>query len=236
MGFDDRQFFKNSDRGNWQSATDALQEGYDHLVSDSMTLDTTATETSAVGRFVWDSGFGTASLGLTGGVVVHRIGESHFARVYNGTASDFTVGQVVRLEGSQGVRLSVNLAQANNDENSSKTFGVVAEPIAKNTEGFVMLSGVLKPLDTNAMTEGALIWLSPSTAGLMTTTKPTAPQHLVLVGQCIKKAGVADGIIFVHIQNGYELDELHNVSITNPQDGQVLKYEAATGLWKNAAP
>lgn len=236
MGFDDRQYFKNADRSDWQNATDALQEGFDHLVSDSLSLDTAAAETSAVGRMIWDSTAGTASLGLIGGTVILRIGEAQYARIYNGTASDFTLGQVVRLEGSQGQRLSVALAQANNEANSTKTFGVVAEPIAKNREGFVMLSGTLAPLDTNAMTEGALVWLSPSVAGGMTTTKPSAPNHLVLIGQCVKKAGVADGIVFVHIQNGYELDELHNVAISNPQDGQVLKYEAASGLWKNAAP
>lgn len=236
MGFDDRQFFKNSDRGDWQNATNALQEGYDHLVSDSMTLDTTAAEATAIGRFVWSTIYGTASLGLAGGIVTLAIGEAQYVRVYNGTASDFTLGQAVRLEGSQGQRLSVALAQANNEANSTKTIGITAEPIAKNTEGFVITSGTLRPLNTNPLTEGALVWLDPSVAGGITTTKPSAPNHLVLVGQCIKKAGVGAGMVFVHIQNGYELDELHNVSITNPQDGQVLKYEASSGLWKNATP
>lgn len=236
MGFDERQFFKNSDRSNWQDATNALEEGFTHLVSDSVQFDTTASETSATGLMTWNATDGTTSLGLTGGNVVLKIGEASYARIYNGTAAAFTKGQVIRLEGSQGQRLSVSLAQANSEANSTKTFGVVAEPIARNTEGFVMLSGTLSPLDTNSMTEGALVWLSPSTAGGMTTTKPAAPDHLVLIGQCVKKAGVADGIVFVHIQNGYELDELHNVSITNPQNGQVLKYDSATGLWKNATP
>jgi hypothetical protein len=45
-----------------------------------------------------------------------------------------------------------------------------------------------------------------------------------------------NGEIFVKVQNGYELEELHNVSITSPADEQVLAYEAATGLWKNTAP
>lgn len=41
------------------------------------------------------------------------------------------------------------------------------------------------------------------------------------------------GSIYVHIANGYELDELHNVAITSPTDGQALKYDSASGLWKN---
>jgi hypothetical protein len=44
-----------------------------------------------------------------------------------------------------------------------------------------------------------------------------------------------NGEIFVKVQNGYEIDELHNVVITSPADNQVLAYEAATGLWKNVA-
>ncbi len=38
----------------------------------------------------------------------------------------------------------------------------------------------------------------------------------------------------VSINNGWELDELHNVQITSPQTNQLLAYESASyGLWKN---
>jgi hypothetical protein len=45
------------------------------------------------------------------------------------------------------------------------------------------------------------------------------------------------GSIYVKIDNGYELDELHDVQITSPQSGNVLIYDATTtptGVWKNA--
>lgn len=235
MSFDHSRFFRTVDRGDWQSATDITQEAFDHAEVHSVQFDTTAVETSATAKVVWDSGDGIATLGLSGGNVVAQIGADTFVRVYNATGSPFTRGQVVRLDGSQGLRLSVSLAQATNDANSSKTLGVTAEAIANNAEGWVMTSGHLHALNTNGMTEGALAWLSPTVAGGITTTKPSAPDHLVLVGQCVKKAGGA-GILFVHVQNGYELEELHNVSITNPQNGDVLKYDATTSLWKNAAP
>lgn len=57
----------------------------------------------------------------------------------------------------------------------------------------------------------------------------------MLVGYCIR-SHPSLGSIYVKPQNGYELEELHNVKITNPQDGDVLKYQASTGLWINAAP
>jgi hypothetical protein len=45
------------------------------------------------------------------------------------------------------------------------------------------------------------------------------------------------GSIYVKIDNGYELDELHDVQITSPQSGNLLIYDATTtpiGVWKNA--
>jgi hypothetical protein len=36
----------------------------------------------------------------------------------------------------------------------------------------------------------------------------------------------------VRVQNGYELDELHNVSAQSPSNGQVLIYNTTTSLWE----
>ncbi len=39
------------------------------------------------------------------------------------------------------------------------------------------------------------------------------------------------GTIEVRVQNGYELDEIHDVAALNPNDGDVLQYVASTDLW-----
>ena len=44
------------------------------------------------------------------------------------------------------------------------------------------------------------------------------------------------GTIVYRIQNGYEIDELHDVAITSPTNGQILQYDSATSLWKNVTP
>ncbi len=79
--------------------------------------------------------------------------------------------------------------------------------------------------------EGDILWLG-STPGTFTRVKPTQPDHLVFIG-VVERANAGNGQIYVKPQNGYELDELHNVLITSPQDGQGLVYENATTLWKN---
>lgn len=152
--------------------------------------------------------------------------------VNNRTGSTLTKGQVVYINGAQGNRVTVALAQADSEISSSSTFGVVESDISNNQSGYIITQGSLIGLDTSAFTEGAALWLSPTTAGAFTTTKPVAPNHLVLIGY-VERSQSVNGSIFVKVQNGYELDELHNVLLTSKTEGQVLTYEASSGLWKN---
>lgn len=153
----------------------------------------------------------------------------------NHTGADMTKGQAVYIAGAQGQRVSIVLAQADGEVSSSRTFGILAENIAKNQSGVVVTQGLVSGFDTSALTEGQIVWLSPTVAGGLTTTKPAAPNHSVFMGVVVR-SHQNQGSVFVRVINGFELDELHNVKITNPQDGQVLKYQASTQLWINATP
>ena len=104
--------------------------------------------------------------------------------------------------------------------------------IANNANGFVVATGDLIGLDTSGITEGTQLYLSSTVAGEYTTTKQVAPAHLVYVG-IVTRSHPTQGQIEVKIQNGYELDELHDVLISGQTDGQVLQFEGASGLWKN---
>ena len=70
-----------------------------------------------------------------------------------------------------------------------------------------------------------------NTACIGLANKPIAPAHLVFLG-IVTRAHAQVGQIFVKVQNGFELDELHNVSTTGVTDGQVLTYEASSSLYK----
>ena len=152
--------------------------------------------------------------------------------VRNQTGSTLAAGAIVYINGATGNRPTVTLAQANNDANSAQTMGFVKTDIANNGFGFVIVRGECEGLDTSAVAEGTQLYLSPTVAGAYTTTKPSAPQHLVYVGIVIR-SHPTQGVILVAVQNGYELNELHDVSITSPTNGQVLKYNSTTGLWYN---
>jgi hypothetical protein len=109
------------------------------------------------------------------------------------------------------------------------------ETTAKNQVGRVITEGLIEGVNTNGFNEGDLLWLSASQAGGLTATRPVAPNHGVFIGVCVRK-NQNNGSIFVKVQNGVELDELHNVLISNPQNGDILKYNGTTHLWYNTQP
>ena len=201
---------------------------------DYVQWDTTATPAAAVARQTWDDGAGMLAYTLKGGNVDLKIGEDLASLCYQNTGSTIAKGKVVYISGAQGQRPKVALADNTSDATSSKTFGLVAESFPDGSEKFVITQGVLKGIDTNAYAPGTILWLG--TSGDFTSTKPVAPAHLVFVGVVLKQ-NASSGAIYVKIQNGYELDEIHNVLITNPvADNSLLQYDSATSLWKNEAP
>jgi hypothetical protein len=154
--------------------------------------------------------------------------------VYNSTGATLTKGTIVYINGGQGNLPTITKAQANSDATSAQTFGWVRDDISNMSNGFVVVIGKLENLNTNGLGNGTQLYLSPTIAGTYTTTKPVAPQHLVYVGIVVRDHPT-QGVIEVKIQNGYELDEIHDVKITSPVDGQFLTWDATQSVWKNAS-
>ena len=199
----------------------------DHLDFNQLTE-----STGSVARLKWNDVDGTLEFGLKGGNVTLQIGQEQVVHILNNTANDFSDLQVLRITGASGQRMTGALAQANSEITSSTTFAVVTEPILKNQIGFATTSGLVRDVDTSSFNEGDALYLSPSVAGGITNIKPVAPDHMVLVGWCVR-SNQNNGQIYVHVQNGYELEELHNVKINNVTNGQVLAWNSSTNLWEN---
>ena len=151
--------------------------------------------------------------------------------VYNKTGATLTKGTVVYIDGGQGNLPSVTKALATGDATSAQTYGIVQADITNMNNGYVVAAGRLSDLDTQAFTEGTQLYLSATTAGTYTSTKQYAPNHLVYVA-IVVRAHPTQGVIEVKIQNGYELDELHNVSAQSPTNNDGIFYNSATSLWE----
>jgi hypothetical protein len=156
-----------------------------------------------------------------------------YVTVRNATGATLAKGTIVYISGANGNNVQVTPAIATSDATSARTLGWLSAAIANNASGLCMVEGYLEGINTQSFNAGDQLYLSGTVAGGFTATKPVAPIHLVYVGVVTKKSA-GDGHVFVKVQNGYELEELHNVQIINPTNNQVLAYDSATQLWKNA--
>ena len=156
------------------------------------------------------------------------------AYVTNDESVAITKGQVVYAYSATGNRMSVKLANNSAESTSSKTLGVVLDAsIAAGTTGYIRMVGVVDGLNLGTYTAGQTVYLG-STSGAFTSTKPSAPNHLVYVG-VVARANNGNGQLYVRVQNGYELDEIHDVQITGtPTSGSLIIRDATNSLWKNA--
>lgn len=226
----------------YTGATQDLNLGEFGLQTGNIEFDLTPTNApTTVGSLVWNDLAGTLDLKLKGGAVTLQIGQEIVARVINKTATNISLlesnYQAVRVTGAQGQRPKVDLAQANNDANSTTTLGLVTETILNNQEGFITTSGQVQEINTTGSLQGEtwadgdILYLSGTVAGRITNIKPIAPIHTVIIG-FVEYAHINQGKIFVKVDNGYELDELHNVSAIAPNNNEVLTYDTPTLLWK----
>jgi hypothetical protein len=166
-----------------------------------------------VGSLVWNDTDGTLDLKLKGGNVTLQIGQEQVARVVNKTSTNITLlesnYQAVRVTGSQGQRLKVDLALATNDLLSAETIGLVTETILNNQEGFITTSGLVRGINTTGSLQGEtwldgdIIYLSPTTAGNITNVKPTAPNRIIVLGYVVY-AHITQGTIFVKVDTSFE--------------------------------
>lgn len=216
----------NSDITSMSGITGAIS------TPDNIQFDTTATATVAQGNLRWNTTTNTMSFGIIDGTDEVSIGQQMFAYVTNADSVTITRGQPVYLFGATGNRASVKLAGNASDATSAKTLGLASQDIAPNNAGFVITQGVLDKVNTNGFAAGATLYLG-ATPGTLTATKPQAPNHLVYIG-VVERSNAGNGQIYVKPQNGYELNEIHDVQIISPVNGNTLVYDASTDLWKNA--
>ena len=211
---------------------------------DYLDFDTAAAHTVLAGEMAWNDTDGTLDLGLKGGNVTLQIGQEQIVRVVNKTATNINLleanYQAVRVTGSQGQRLKVDLALATTDILSAETIGLVTETINNNQEGFITTSGLIRGINTTGSLQGEtwadgdIVYLSSTTAGNLTNIKPVAPNHLIVMGYVVY-AHAVNGKIYVKIDNGYELDELHNVAINSGTlaNKDILQYNSSSLVWEN---
>jgi len=142
-------------------------------------------------------------------------------------------GQAVYVFSADGTNVIVKKADNTSEATSSKTLGLIVQGGALNFQTQVVTEGKLSGLDTSMATVGDPVWLGTNgnlLYGLI--NKPYAPAHLVYIG-VVTRVNSSNGEIFVHVQNGFELKEIHDVDLitTPPIANDILGYNGS--LWVN---
>ena len=143
-------------------------------------------------------------------------------------------GQAVYVSSATGTNIIVSKASNTSEGTSSKTWGLLETTGVTNDIVKVITGGLFAGLNTGTATQGDAVWLGTNgdlIFGL--TNKPIAPAHLVYIG-IVTRVSTTVGEIFVSIQNGFELNEIHNILINGTLANEdFLQYESSTSLWKN---
>jgi hypothetical protein len=150
--------------------------------------------------------------------------------VKNTTGTTIPKGSAVYVSGATGDNALISLASATSDPTSSKTLGITAESIANDAFGYVIEAGYLTDINTSTTTAGAAVWLGDTPGSLVFVTPPAEPSHSVYLGVVVRVQAI-NGSILVKVQNGYELDELHDVFVGGVSTALPLVYNSTSSGW-----
>lgn len=205
---------------------------------DYIEFDTTYSTTLTAGQLGWD-GNNTLGLGMVGGNIVQEIGLQTY--IYGKASSAITKGQLIKKTGANGSSGVVTFAPTTaNMTNTGDIIGIAAENIALNAFGYIMSTGNLRGFNTTGSSsgetwvDGDTLYYNPSGNGLMTKTKPSAPNIKAEVAIVTNAGSGGSGSVVVEIIHGSVLGGTDsNVQITTPSNGQILTYDGGNAYWKN---
>jgi hypothetical protein len=179
----------------------------------------------------WDSELGTVVLGMYD-AVPNELGFKNFWLVKNQTGSTITKGSIVYANGTVGASGRITVAKfiANGTIDAKYLLGITAHDLSNGEDGYVISFGKIRQVNTDTFAAGAILYPSPTVAGIWTDVEPIAPNIDMPIGFCINSSS-NNGTIAIRVASGYKLSELHDLAISSPVDRASLYYRG--GLWRD---
>jgi hypothetical protein len=181
----------------------------------------------------WDSDLATVVLGLNDNVP-NELGFKNFWLVKNQTGSTITKGSIVYANGTVGASGRITVAKfiANGTIDAKYLLGITAHDLSNGEDGYVISFGKIRKVNTDTFAAGAILYPSPTVAGVWTDVEPIAPNLDMPIGFCIN-SHVNNGTIAIRVASGYSLNELHDARITSPVNNASLYYKSNEALWRD---
>lgn len=216
--------------------------GLVNLDNEGVQFDTTGTSADpAVGQLYYDTTYKSMAFKESTDTVL-QIGRELYLYAKNNTGSIIPDGSLVYINSAVPDFPTVALARADAEATSHGTIGMTTEAISINGFGRVTTFGVVNGVTTNVesdtssglvVADATDIYLSAVQAGKWVKTAPIAPNHVVKLGMVQNAGAGASGSVFINVDTGNELDQLHDVRITSIANRDTLEYDSSAGYWKN---
>ena len=190
--------------------------------------------TGTQGEMSWSTDEETVKLIMDGTTLY--MGQDTFVHVRNNTASIITKGTAVYATGTLGAsgRITVAPMIADGTIAGRLFIGLAAEDIAIGVDGQVCSYGKIRQINTNAYTDGDVLWISPTVAGQLTATEPTAPNLKIATAFVIHAA--TNGTLMVRAEQGTDLHSDQRVQVSGLTNNDVLTWNNTNQRWQNAQP
>jgi hypothetical protein len=178
-----------------------------NLSFDYITLNTDPPVVTDAGTLIWNKNEYTIDV-ITGLGAVVQVGQELLLLYFNDTGVTITDGQVLHPKAGTtigGVEIPTpELAIANKWEKSEGTLTVATHDIAPGELGFSTRFGRVRGINTSGFTPGQTLWLSATTPGALTGTRPEFPNYAISMGGALNSELAPDGEIFVSVTRSIE--------------------------------
>lgn len=145
------------------------------------------------GRVWWNAEENCLNIAI--GESVLQVGFEQYMRAENDTGATITNGSVVGFAGVNG-EIKISKYIADGSISSLYFIGVATQDFSNGEIGQVTTFGKVRGLDTSSWSTGTILYASPSTSGGLTSTRPTAPNEVIVVAAVLVSDATV-GEIFV---------------------------------------
>ncbi len=203
-----------------------------NTISETTYIDFTtgSTNPSAIGgRLFFDNTQKALSYyDISGNNVPIAMGQQLYVRVWNETGVQIDKGKVISITGTSNNLPSAILSVNSPSTTADRPIGVSSENIPNNTEGLVLVNGILSGLTINSFSNGDTLYLSDVTPGeyVNSTTSLAFSSRTNEIGYVIQ-TGTTTGKIYVNINN-----EDSNLSLTDIERNILEGNVISTGCYE----
>ena len=199
-------------------------------ITNYIDFNTGTTNPSAIGgRVFFDNNTKSLSYYDIGSSVVPiSLGQQLYVRVYNVTGTQIDKGKVISITGTSNNLPSAKLSTNNHTVTSTRPVGLAAENIPNNSEGLVIVNGILSGITLNTFANGDTLYLSDTVPGgyVNSTSSLSYTARTNEIGYVIQ-TGTTTGKIYVTINN-----EDSNLSLTDIERNILEGNVISTGVYQ----